>query len=37
MMPGAKKVELFANNSGLRYGWFSIGSKLGLSSNKSCD
>lgn len=25
MMPGAKKVEIFARNNNLRHGWFSIG------------
>jgi mRNA (2'-O-methyladenosine-N6-)-methyltransferase len=29
MMPGAKKIELFASNQNLRSGWFSLGHKLG--------
>lgn len=29
MMPGAKKVELFAKNHNLRHGWFSLGNQLG--------
>jgi len=29
MMPGAKKVELFARNNNLREGWLSLGNQLG--------
>jgi len=29
MMPGSKKVELFARNHNLRPGWFSLGNQLG--------
>jgi len=29
MMPGAKKIELFARNNNLRHGWFSLGNELG--------
>jgi mRNA (2'-O-methyladenosine-N6-)-methyltransferase len=29
MMPGARKVELFARNNNLRTGWFSLGNQLG--------
>ena len=29
MMPGAKKIELFARNNNLREGWLSLGNQLG--------
>lgn len=29
MMPGSKKVELFARNNNLRHGWLSLGNQLG--------
>eukprot|EP01091_Cochliopodium_minus_P009283 TRINITY_DN2252_c0_g1_i4.p1 TRINITY_DN2252_c0_g1~~TRINITY_DN2252_c0_g1_i4.p1 ORF type:complete len:1189 (+),score=400.35 TRINITY_DN2252_c0_g1_i4:141-3569(+) len=29
MMPGAKKIELFARNNCIRPGWFSLGNELG--------
>jgi hypothetical protein len=29
MMPGSKKVELFARNNNLREGWLSLGNQLG--------
>lgn len=29
MFPGSKKIELFARNNNLRYGWFSLGNQLG--------
>jgi mRNA (2'-O-methyladenosine-N6-)-methyltransferase len=29
MMPGSKKLEIFARNNNLRKGWFSIGNQLG--------
>ena len=29
MMPGAKKIELFAKNYNLRANWFSLGNQLG--------
>lgn len=29
MMPGSKKLEVFARNNNLRKGWFSIGNQLG--------
>jgi len=25
MLPGSNKIELFARNNNLRYGWFSLG------------
>jgi mRNA (2'-O-methyladenosine-N6-)-methyltransferase len=25
MMPGAKKIEIFARNNNLRHGWFAVG------------
>ncbi|CAD8188317.1 unnamed protein product [Paramecium pentaurelia] len=34
MMPGAKKVEIFARNNNLRHGWFSIGNQLGETYQK---
>lgn len=34
LMPGAKKIELFARNNNLRPGWFSLGNQLGESFNK---
>lgn len=34
MMPGAKKLELFARNHNLKEGWFSIGNQLGENYNK---
>ena len=42
LMPGAKKLELFARNHNLRKGWFSLGNQLGENYNKwknliSCD
>jgi len=30
LMPGAKKLEIFARNNNLREGWFSIGNQLGV-------
>ena len=40
MMPGSKKVEIFAKNNNLKSGWLSMGNELGerfLDSNKfSC-
>lgn len=29
MIPGAKKIELFARNNNLRPGWVSLGNQLG--------
>ena len=29
MMPGAKKVEIFARNNNIRPGWFALGNQLG--------
>jgi hypothetical protein len=29
MMPGSKKIELFARNNNLREGWLSVGNQLG--------
>lgn len=29
MVPGAKKIELFARNNNLRPGWISLGNQLG--------
>ena len=29
MLPGSKKIELFARNHNLRHGWFSLGNQLG--------
>ena len=29
MMPGARKVELFARNHNIRKGWLSLGNQLG--------
>jgi mRNA (2'-O-methyladenosine-N6-)-methyltransferase len=29
MVPGAKKIELFARNNNLRPGWVSLGNQLG--------
>jgi len=29
MMPGSKKIELFARNNNLKVGWFSLGNQLG--------
>ena len=29
MMPGSKKVEVFARNNNLREGWLSLGNQLG--------
>ena len=29
LMPGAKKIELFARNNNLRPGWLSLGNQLG--------
>ena len=34
MMPGAKKIELFAKNQNLRPGWFALGNKIGDSFDK---
>ena len=34
MNPGAKKIEVFARNHNLRYGWFSLGNELGPIYNK---
>jgi len=34
MMPGAKKIELFARNHNLRPGWFSLGNQLGEEFDK---
>ena len=34
MMPGAKKMELFARNNNLRHGWFSLGNQLGENYNQ---
>ncbi|CAD8188350.1 unnamed protein product [Paramecium octaurelia] len=34
MMPGSKKVEIFARNHNLRHGWFSIGNQLGETFQK---
>nr|CAI39085.1 Putative N6-adenosine-methyltransferase with ZZ-type zinc-binding domains [Paramecium tetraurelia] len=34
MMPGSKKVEIFARNHNLRPGWFSIGNQLGETFQK---
>lgn len=35
MMPGAKKIELFARNNNLRHGWFALGNELGECYSKS--
>ena len=42
MMPGAKRLEIFARNNNLRQGWFSIGNQLGeefckWKNHVSCD
>jgi mRNA (2'-O-methyladenosine-N6-)-methyltransferase len=42
MMPGSKKLEIFARNNNLRKGWFSIGNQLGeefhqWSNHVNCD
>ena len=42
MMPGAKKLEIFARNNNLRQGWFSLGNQLGeefhqWSNHVNCD
>ena len=42
MMPGSKKLEIFARNNNLRQGWFSIGNQLGeefhkWSNHVNCD
>lgn len=42
MMPGAKRLEIFARNNNLRHGWFSIGNQLGeeylkWNNHVSCD
>lgn len=42
MMPGAKKIELFARNNNLREGWLSLGNQLGENFHQwkniiSCD
>lgn len=29
MVPGAKKIEIFARNNNLKKGWFSLGNELG--------
>ena len=29
IMPGAKKIEIFARNHNLRPGWLSLGNQLG--------
>lgn len=34
MMPGSKKIELFARNHNLRPGWFSLGNQLGENYEK---
>ncbi|KAM3132446.1 hypothetical protein pb186bvf_015405 [Paramecium bursaria] len=34
MMPGAKRLEIFARNHNLRHGWFSIGNQLGETYQK---
>lgn len=34
MMPGSKKIELFARNNNLREGWFSLGNQLGETFNE---
>ena len=34
MLPGSKKIEIFARNHNLRHGWFSLGNQLGDLYNK---
>lgn len=34
MLPGSKKIELFARNHNLRNGWFSLGNQLGENYEK---
>jgi hypothetical protein len=35
-MPGAKKLQIFADNSNLKFGWFFLGDSLGLNNIFSC-
>lgn len=35
-MPGAKKLQIFADNSNLKFGWFFLGESLGLNNIFSC-
>lgn len=42
MMPGSRKLEIFARNNNLRQGWFSLGNQLGeefyeWSNHVNCD